>query len=80
MSDPIWMRPEKPRKPVLVINAWTTECNACGYGKGGWMSSPALQGKPILTPESTTCHGCGVTFTESWNAYTGERKPIEAAA
>lgn len=62
--------------PDLVINAWSTECGECGYGRGGWAASPALKGLPILTPESQTCHGCGAVFTESVDVYTGERKTL----
>jgi hypothetical protein len=52
----------------LVVHGWHTECGTCGYGRGGWGSSPALKGEPILTPESTVCHGCGVTFTHKVDA------------
>jgi hypothetical protein len=80
-SLPTWMlEPPHDGQPTLIIQAWTSECGACGHGRGGWASSPALKGKPILTPESTVCPECGVHFTESLNVYTGERKPIEQAA
>ena len=57
----------------LVIHGWSTECGACGYGSGGWASStnPALEGKPILAPGSTVCHGCGETFTHVRREYHG---------
>jgi hypothetical protein len=50
---------------LLVVHGWSTECGACGYGAGGWASArnPALEGKPILGPDSTICHGCDETFT-----------------
>lgn len=65
--------PNDPAPVTLIIDGWHTECGACGYGHGGWAASPALEGKPILTPSSRTCHGCGAAFTESLSVYTGER-------
>ena len=64
----------------LVIGAWHTECGDCGYGCGGWMASPALRGKPILTPESRECPGCGVCFTHSLDVYSGARVDFAEAA
>ena len=64
---------------VLEIHGWHTQCGACGYGSGGPYSSrnPARQGKPILDPESTVCHGCGETFTHTLNVYRDmEPQPI----
>lgn len=65
---------------VLVVHGWSTECGACGYGEGGWASNrnPALQGKPILGPDSTVCHGCGKAFTHKSLLY-GEPVPIKGA-
>lgn len=54
---------------VLEVHGWHTQCGACGYGRGGWASSPAREGKPILTPESKVCHGCGERFTEVREMY-----------
>lgn len=48
----------------LIVHDWSTECGVCGYGKGGWAASPALEGKPILTPESTECPSCEAEFTD----------------
>lgn len=48
---------------VLEVHGWHTQCRSCGYGRGGWAGGPAAKGLPILTPASTECHGCGVTFT-----------------
>jgi hypothetical protein len=62
---------------LLVISGWHTECGECGYGRGGWASSPAREGKPILTPESETCHGCGVTFTDREDVYGQALNPRE---
>lgn len=47
---------------TLVVHGWSTECGGCGYGGGGWRNSPALKDKPILTPDSTECPGCGARF------------------
>lgn len=70
-----------PDKPTLVIDAWHSECGACGYGRGGYTASPALEGLPILTPGSTSCPGCDVVFTHRLNVYTDrEPQPIIAAA
>jgi hypothetical protein len=49
--------------PDLNVEPWHTECGACGYGIGGWLESPADQGKPILGPDSRVCPGCGARFT-----------------
>lgn len=63
--------------PTLEVHGWHTQCGACGYGRGGWAGSPAREGKPILTPESTECPGCGVVFTETSDA-TGYHKISDA--
>lgn len=49
----------------LIVHSWHTECS-CGYGSGGWASSPALEGKPVLGPNmiGQTCPGCGEVFTD----------------
>jgi hypothetical protein len=65
------------RSPLLIVDRWHSECNACGYGHGGWASSPAHEGKPILTPESKSCPECLVEFTHAVDPYTGKRAPIE---
>lgn len=64
---------------VLEIHGWHTECGACGYGRGGWASSPALDDKPVLTPEYRgECYGCGQTFTHVLNVYDiNGAQPIE---
>lgn len=62
----------RPDEVALLINSWTSECDACGYGQGGYTNSPAIEGLPILTPESTACHGCGERFTVRINLYTGQ--------
>lgn len=67
-------------EPTLIIDAWHTECGSCGYGRGGWTASPRLEGKPILTPESRECHGCGVRFTRTINLYAGESVDLTVAA
>lgn len=51
-----------------LVKDWTTECS-CGYGRGGWASSPALKGLPIITRETTHCPGCGEEFTEQYGVY-----------
>jgi hypothetical protein len=57
--------PKAPAKTaVRRVHAWHTECGNCGYGSGGWAGSPGLEGKPILTPDSPKCHGCGAQFTD----------------
>lgn len=63
---------------TLTVNDWTTECGACGYGRGGWAASPARKGLPILTPTSRTCHGCGKRFTHVANLHAGTREAIAA--
>lgn len=64
---------------TLIVQRWHTECGSCGYGAGGYTSSPALEGKPILTPESDVCHGCGETFTHTMDPYKSlEPEPIGA--
>lgn len=63
---------------VLRVESWSTSCGACGYGRGGWAASPAREGKPILTPTSRRCHGCGAIFTHALNVYTGEKVPRSA--
>ena len=45
--------------PDLIVEAWHSECGACGYGAGGWAQSPAEQRGPILGPASRVCPGCG---------------------
>lgn len=66
---------------LLIVDSWHTECGECGYGQGGWASSPALQGKTPLNPESRVCHGCGVEFTEVLDVYAAHTpRPIEEAA
>lgn len=65
---------------ILAVHGWHTECESCGYGKGGpyGAMNPARRGEPILTPESTVCHGCGRTFTHVQDVYSlGAPKPIE---
>lgn len=47
---------------LRAVHGWHTECSACGYGGGGWTASPALEGKPIITPTSEECPGCGARF------------------
>jgi hypothetical protein len=56
---------------VLIVQMWHTECSSCGYGRGGWPSSPAREGKEILGPESRVCHGCGERFTHAEYPYEG---------
>ena len=58
---------------VLEIHGWHSQCGSCGYGRGGWSASPARDGKPILTPTSTVCHGCGEQFTERREMYCSNR-------
>lgn len=58
---------EVPHVP-LVVHGWHTECGRCGYGSGGWPAAFNGQDTPILTPESTVCHGCGRTFTHTVQA------------
>lgn len=62
---------------LLKVHGWHTECGECRYGSGGWASSPAREGKPILTPRSRTCPGCGVEFTEV-SRFDGPPEPFEA--
>lgn len=64
----------------LIVQAWHTECGECRYGSGGWAASPARDDKPILTPESRTCHGCGVAFTRVVNPYAGTTTVLPKAA
>lgn len=73
--------PEK-REPddrkILVVDRWHTECGECGYGRGGWASSPAREGNPILTPESRVCYGCNCVFTHVDDAYSMKPpQPVE---
>lgn len=55
----------------LVVQRWSTECGGCGHGRGGWASSPARKGLPILTPESRECPGCNVVFARRVDPYGG---------
>ena len=57
------------RRVILEVHGWHTQCGACGYGRGGWAGGPANEGKPILTPGSRTCHGCGAAFTHVFTPY-----------
>jgi hypothetical protein len=54
---------------ILEVHGWHTQCGECGYGRGGWPSSPANQGKPILVPESKECPGCKAIFTHICHEY-----------
>lgn len=63
----------------LIVQQCHTECGACRYGRGGWAGSPALKGKPILTPESRECPGCGARFTHIENVYAWSVEPIADA-
>jgi hypothetical protein len=71
---------------VLIVQAWSSECESCGYGKGGWTSSPALEDPPRepLTPQSRVCNGCGQRFTHVHDVYSlagpVEITPEDAAA
>ena len=64
-------------RAILEIHGWHTQCGVCGYGRGGWAGGPANEGKPILTPDSRACHGCGVTFTHTSSPYSMKVEPIE---
>ena len=68
--------------PHLIVEAWHTECGACGYGDRGWVEPPASMGNPILTPESRVCPGCGVTFVRVVNVHarTTSLVPVDEAA
>jgi hypothetical protein len=63
------------RIATRIISSWTTSCSECGFGKGSWADSPALDrhgNKVPLTPSSPVCHGCGVVFTHEYNVYGRE--------
>jgi hypothetical protein len=62
---------------VREIHGWHTECGSCRYGAGGWVSSPALEGKTPLSTDSPKCFGCGKTFTHELNVYKDmEPRPL----
>ena len=65
---------------ILEVHGWHTQCGVCGYGRGGWASSPARDGKPILTPASRTCHGCGATFTAVVDVNRGTTTVLSATS
>jgi hypothetical protein len=75
-------RPAGAGPPELVVEDWHTECGACGYGGGGWTGSPADEGRPILTPESRVCPGCGVAFLRVVDVCAGvvSRPAVDDAA
>lgn len=62
----------KSDRTILLVTRCHSECASCQYGRGGWASSPALDGKPVLTPESRECPGCGRTFTHKQDVYSIE--------
>jgi hypothetical protein len=62
----------------LLVEDWHTECGACGYGAGGYTGSPAEEGKPILTPESRLCPGCGVAFVRIVDTCARTVSPLAA--
>jgi hypothetical protein len=74
----------EPARPVpaLIVEAWHTECGACGYGDGGWVRTPARRGNPILTPESRVCPGCRVAFARVVDVQAGTVLvlPVDRAA
>jgi hypothetical protein len=49
---------------TLIVHDYNCQCANCGYGGDSWTDSPALEDKPILTPESKECPGCGVKFEQ----------------
>jgi hypothetical protein len=55
----------------LVVQAWHTECDDCGYGSGGYTAAAHGKDVPALTPEhfGKKCYGCGEVFTERWWPY-----------
>lgn len=56
---------------TLIVQQWSTECGACGYGAGGWAASPILKDPDavILTPSSKVCPSCGASFTSVHHPY-----------
>lgn len=60
---------------LRVVHAWNTQCGGCGYGGTSWADSPALEGKPVLTPESGSCPACGARFVgnDDRNPYVTQR-------
>jgi hypothetical protein len=53
---------EVDKTALRVVHGWNTQCGGCGYGGTSWADSPALEGKPIITPESASCPACGARF------------------
>lgn len=71
--DPQAPRADSEHDEILLeVHGWHTQCGHCRYGRGGWAGGPAREGKPILTPESRVCHGCGQAFTHVVEQYSGK--------
>jgi uncharacterized protein YhfF len=76
---------EVDQTALRVVHGWNTQCGACGYGGTSWVDSPALQGKPIITPESESCPECGARFDGNDDRYatvypSKDDAPSETAA